>query len=148
LIDGRRRQVALGCSRVTVDARTAVTRRVLGEYFDALRSLVPEQIGAVFAEDGEIEDPVGGPVHRGRPAITSYFAAGMCAGASSVEIEIVSAFPAGPAIAAHWRMTAVAKNGRRVEAAGIDVVVVDDHGRIRRAEGYWDRSAFRAALAS
>ncbi len=124
-----------------------MVRQALDEYFDALRSLDPDRIAAVFAEDGEIEDPVGGPVNQGRRAIAEYFAGGMCAGASSVELEIVSAFPAGPSIAAYWRMTAVSKKGHTVEAAGIDVLAVDQRGRIRRAEGYWDRAGFRAALA-
>jgi steroid delta-isomerase len=139
--------------RVTVafdmadDARTAAARQALGDYFDALRSLDPERIASVFTEDGEIEDPVGSSVHRGRPAIAEYFAGGMCAGARAVEIEIVSALPSGAAIAAHWRMTAHSKKGHSVEAEGIDVLAVDERGLIRRAEGYWDRAAFRAALA-
>lgn len=128
------------------DAKTPA-RLALTDYFQALGSLDPGRIARVFAEDGEIEDPVGSPVHRGRQAIASYFAGGMCAGARAVDIEIVTALAAGDAIAAHWRMTAHSNNGHTVEAEGIDVLVVDDHGLIRRAEGYWDRAAFRAALA-
>ncbi|MGH2869810.1 MAG: nuclear transport factor 2 family protein [Solirubrobacteraceae bacterium] len=122
-------------------------RGALGNYFDALRSLDPERIASAFTADGEIEDPVGSPVHRGRAAIAAYFAGGMCAGASAVEIEIVSAMPSGGAIAAHWRMTAHSKKGHNVEAEGIDVLTVDQRGLILRAEGYWDLTAFRAALA-
>jgi steroid delta-isomerase len=132
---------------MTDDARLVAARQTLDDYFDALRSLDPERIARVFAEDGEIEDPVGSPVHRGRPSIAKYFAGGMCAGASAVEIEIISALPAGTAIAAHWLMTARSRNGHSVKAEGIDVLAVDRRGLIRRAEGYWDRDAFRAALA-
>ena len=124
-----------------------VSARALTDYFEALASLDPGRIAGAFAEDGEIEDPVGSPVQRGRDAIAEYFAGGMCAGASAVEIEIVSALPSGDAIAAHWRMTAYSKHGHTVEAEGIDVLVVDAGGLIRRAEGYWDRAAFRAALS-
>lgn len=101
----------------------------------------------MFAEDGEIEDPVGSPVYQGRAAIAAYFAGGMCATAHSVEIEIVAALPSGTAIAVHWRMTAHAKQGHDVEAEGIDVLSVDHAGLLQRAEGYWDLAAFRAALA-
>ncbi|MBV9948062.1 MAG: nuclear transport factor 2 family protein [Myxococcales bacterium] len=132
---------------MTDDAAAARSHRCLIGYFDALRSLDPERIAQKFADDGEIEDPVGGPVHRGRQAIAEYFAAGMCAAASRVEIEIITALPAGSSIAAHWRMTAHAKKGHEVVAEGIDVLEVDGSGSIRRAEGYWDLWAFRAALA-
>lgn len=128
------------------DPKTSA-RQALGAYFQALASLDPERIASVFAPDGEIEDPVGSPVHRGRRAIAEYFAGGMCAGASAVDIEVVGALPSGDAIAAHWRMTAQSKDGHAVEAEGIDVLTVDEHGHIRRAEGYWDRAAFRDALA-
>jgi steroid Delta-isomerase len=129
------------------DARMAASRQALEDYFDALSSLSPERIASAFSEDGEIEDPVGSAVRRGRAEIAEYFAGGMCAGATAVEIEIVSALPSGSAIAAHWRMTARSKRGHSVEAEGIDVLEIDGQGLIRRAEGYWDRADFRAALA-
>jgi len=120
---------------------------VLREYFDALAALDPERIASVFAEDGEIEDPVGTGVRRGRAEVAAYFAGGLCAAAQSVTIEIVSALPAGDSIAAHWRMTAHARGGRTADAEGIDVLHINGQGHILRAEGYWDRQAFRAALA-
>jgi steroid delta-isomerase len=129
------------------DSKSATSRRALNQYFDALRSLDPQLIAQAFAADGEIEDPIGSPVRIGRQEIADYFAGGMCAAASSVEIENISAFPAGSSIAAHWRMTAHSKKGHHVEAEGIDVLDVDDRGLIRRAEGYWDLHGFRAALA-
>jgi ketosteroid isomerase-like protein len=39
------------------------------------------------------------------------------------------------------------RNGRVADAEGIDVLHVNDHGQINRAEGYWDQQAFRRALA-
>lgn len=122
-------------------------RRVLRVYFDALASLDANRIAGLFAEHGEIEDPVGTLVRRGRPAIAEYWGAGLCAVADRVEIEILTALPAGSSIAAHWRMTARARNGRAADAEGIDVLQFDDDGLIERAEGYWDQQAFRCALA-
>jgi hypothetical protein len=101
-----------------------------------------------MSQHGEIEDPVGTRVRRGRGEIEQYFAGGLCAVAAEIEIEIVAALPAGDSIAAHWRMTARAGNGRRADAEGIDVLEVDDGGFIRRVEGYWDQQAFRHAIAS
>ena len=45
-------------------------------------------------------------------------------------------------------MTARGKAGREVNAEGIDVLQVDAHGLIVRAEGYWNAAAFRQALAA
>lgn len=124
-----------------------VAHRVLRGYFDALASLDPDRIADLFADSGEIEDPVGSPVRRGRPAIADYWRHGLCAVASNVKIEILMALPAGTSIAAHWRMAAQAGGGRAVEAEGIDVLQFDDHGLIVRAEGYWDQATFRGAIA-
>ena len=76
------------------------------------------------------------------------FASGLAALASHVEIKVLAALPSGNTIAAHWTMTARGKAGREVEAEGIDVLQVDAHGLIVRADGYWNAAAFRQALAA
>lgn len=124
-----------------------VGHRVSRGYFDALASLDPDRMADLFADSGEIEDPVGTTVRRGRPAIADYWRNGLCAVASQVKIEILTALPAGNSIAVHWRMTAHARGGRTAEAEGIDVLQFDDHGLIVRAEGYWDQASFRGAIA-
>jgi steroid delta-isomerase len=129
----------------TATDRTA--HRALAAYFAALAALDPKQIAAAFAHDGEIEDPVGTGVRRGREQVAEYFAHGLCRGAASVEIEVVTALPAGGSIAAHWRMTAQGKSGHEAEAQGIDVLQVGPEGLIVRAKGYWDQQSFRKALS-
>ncbi|MDH2445134.1 nuclear transport factor 2 family protein [Amnibacterium sp. CER49] len=121
--------------------------RVLTAYFDALAALDARQIAAVFAEDGEIEDPVGTPVRRGREQIGEYFAQGLCQAAASVRIEVLAALPAGGSVAAHWRMVARGKSGHEATVEGIDVLQVDPDSLIARAEGYWDQQGFRRALS-
>lgn len=123
-------------------------RKTLDAYFAAIAARDPQRIAAVFAEDGEIEDPVGGPVRRGRKDVAAMFAAGVAALASHVEIKVLAALPGGNSIAAHWAMTARGKAGREVAAEGIDVLQVDAAGLITRAEGYWDAAAFRQTLAA
>lgn len=128
-------------------ADSETTRRALTAYFDALAALDAHRIASVFAEDGEIEDPVGTGVRRGREQIRDYFAQGLCRAAASVQIEVVSALPAGGSIAAHWRMKARGASGQDVTAEGIDVLQVGADGLIVRAEGYWDQLGFRRALS-
>ncbi len=125
-----------------------VLRNTLDAYFAAIAARDPQRVASLFAEDGEIEDPVGSPVRHGRDGVAGLFAAGVAALASHVEIKVLAALPSGGGIAAHWTMTARGKAGREVNAEGIDVLQVDAHGLIVRAEGYWNAAAFRQALAA
>jgi steroid delta-isomerase len=125
-----------------------VLRNTLDAYFAAIAALDPQRIASVFAKDGEIEDPVGSPIRHGRDEVAKLFASGVAALASDVEIKVVAALPSGGNIAAHWIMIAHGKAGRPVETEGIDVLQVDAHGLIVRAEGYWNAAAFRESLAA
>jgi steroid Delta-isomerase len=123
-------------------------RNTLDAYFAAIAARDPRCIALLFAENGEIEDPVGSPVRHGRDGVERLFASGVAALASHVEIKVLAALPSGNSIAAHWAMTARGKAGREVKAEGIDVLHISAHGLIVRAEGYWDAAAFRHALAA
>jgi len=125
-----------------------VLRKSLDAYFAAIAARDPQRIAAVFAEHGEIEDPVGTPIRHGRDGVAGLFSAGVAALASDVEITVLAALPSGGSIAAHWAMTARGKAGREVKAEGIDVIQVGEDGLIVRAEGYWNAAAFRQALAA
>jgi steroid delta-isomerase len=128
-------------------SRAKVLRAVVDKYFAAIAARDPQRIALVFAEAGEIEDPVGAPVRYGRDAVAAMFASGVAALATQVEIQVLAALPSGNSIAAHWTMTARGKAGRKIGTEGIDVLQVDEDGLIVRAEGYWDAAAFRQALA-
>lgn len=123
-------------------------RTALDAYFAAIVARDPQRIAAVFAKDGEIEDPVGSPIRHGRDEVAGLFASGVAALASYVAIKVLAALPSGDSIAAHWTMIARGKAGREVVAEGIDVLQVDAQGLIVRAEGYWNAAAFRQALAA
>jgi steroid Delta-isomerase len=125
-----------------------VLRDTLDAYFAAIAARDPRRIASVFAKDGEIEDPVGSPIRHGRDEVAGLFASGVAALASHVSIKVLAALPSGNRIAAHWTLTARGKAGREIEAEGIDVLRVDSHGQIVRAEGYWNAAAFRQMLAA
>jgi len=125
-----------------------VSRNTLDAYFAAIAARDPQRIAALFAEGGEIEDPVGSPIRHGRDAVADLFASGVAALASHVGIKVLAALPSGNSIAAYWTMTARGKAGREVKAEGIDVLQVDARGLIVRAEGYWNAAAFRQALTA
>lgn len=120
--------------------------KLLYGYFAAIASLDPARIAACFHADGELEDPIGTEVRRGRDEIREYWARGLCAGAVAVDINVLAALPAGGSVAGHWQMSARSRSGVVARTEGIDVLHLDRTGLIRRAEGYWDQMAFRAAL--
>lgn len=128
-------------------SRADTLRAALDAYFAAIAARDPQRIALCFAEHGALEDPVGAPVRHGRDAVAALFAAGVAALATNVEIRVLAAHPSGDSIAAHWAMRARGKQGREIEADGIDVLRVDERGLILRAEGYWSAAAFRQALA-
>jgi steroid delta-isomerase len=121
-------------------------RQVLDRYFTAIAALDPAAIAACFRPDGELEDPIGTPVRRGRDEIREYWARGLCAAVEKADIEVLVVLPAGDSVAAHWRMAARSRGGAVATAEGIDVLRFDRTGLIRRAEGYWDQGGFRDAL--
>jgi ketosteroid isomerase-like protein len=131
---------------MTMRSPPAAGAQVLYGYFAAIASLDPERIAACFRPDGELEDPIGTGVRPGRDEIREYWARGLCAGAVAVDINVLAALPAGRSVAGHWQMSARSRSGVIARAEGIDVLHLDEAGLIRRAEGYWDQMAFRAAL--
>jgi steroid delta-isomerase len=129
-------------------SRADMQRDVVDRYFAAIAARDPQRIAAQFAEDGQIEDPVGAPIRHGREAVAAMFASGVAALATHVEIRVIAALSSGNSIAAHWTMTARGKAGREIDTEGIDVLQLDERGLIVRAEGYWNAAAFRQALAA
>ncbi len=123
---------------------TAIVRA----FFDALCSLDPQRIAALFAEDGEIEDPLGSDVCRGRADIEAHFARGLATMFSHLEIDTIAAFSAGSGVAAHWSMRARDASGREGSGTGIDVFRVNARGEITRLEGYWRPSDGTRDLSS
>lgn len=128
---------------MTLDGQAFST---VAAFFRAIEAVDPRGIASLFAEDAELEDPVGAVVIRGRANIEASFANGLAQSIQSAKITTVFAAPSGGRVAAHWTMTARTLDGREVLAEGIDVITVDDRGLIGRVEGYWDAAAFAARL--
>jgi len=128
-------------------ASDEVAERALAAYLAGLSALDPTMISAAFDESGELEDPVGSQVRRGRAEVARYFADGLCSVAQHVEIEVIFAHACGGSVTAHWHMRAVSTSGAMANVDGIDVLKVSSEGLILRAKGYWDQGAFRKTLS-
>ena len=106
-------------------------------YVDALNARDADAVLELFADDAEMEDPIGSPL-KSRAEIEAFFR-----GAVQVEpqLELVGPIRAshGNSAAMAFRVATVRANGR-FETDSIDVFHFDAAGKIRRLEGYWGPS--------
>jgi steroid Delta-isomerase len=129
----------------SVVASNETIRKVVAEYFAALRAMDPEAWANTFAEDGVTHDPVGTPPHQGRAALRRFLQGilSMFQEAGLTEDDI---FVAGNGAAVKWTGRGVAKNGRPIQFEGIDVFEVNEAGKIQEVRAYWDAAAVMAQL--
>ncbi|HEX7322803.1 MAG TPA: nuclear transport factor 2 family protein [Mycobacterium sp.] len=92
-----------------------------------------DELAGLYTEDATVEDPVGGGVHVGRPAIANFYSA--ITGLQR-HCELVTLRVAGSEAAFHFRLTITAGDNRmRIEP--IDVMVFDDAGKVTAMKAYW-----------
>ena len=114
-------------------------------YFAATASMDANAVAEVFAPNGVSNDPVGTPPHEGREAIRQFMESTLA------ETERVMATPdkvfvAGDSAAFSWTVQLTTKHGRSVTFEGIDVIQVNDQGKIQTLHAYWDPAPVLAVL--
>jgi steroid delta-isomerase len=114
-------------------------------YFGAVRAMDATAVADAFAPDGVSTDPVGTPPHAGRDAIRQ-FMHGVMAGSERVDSTADAVFIAGDSAAVKWTVHLTAKSGRAVTFEGIDVMQVNDQGKIQTLHAYWDPAPVLAVL--
>lgn len=122
------------------------------QYFDAWNRHAPEEIAALFADDGTYSDPTtGGPLPHA--AIPGY-AGALFAAFPDLDFITESVAPAGEGmVAAQWRMRGTntaplqgnPPTGRAVDLPGADFIQVSGD-KIRSVQGYFDQKQFLEQL--
>jgi steroid Delta-isomerase len=92
-----------------------------------------DDIVDLYAEDGTVEDPVGGEVHIGREAIRGFYSM-IPAGDNAAEMFTLRAL--GQEAAFYWALT-VALGGNRVRIEIISTMTFNDDGKIASMKAYW-----------
>jgi steroid delta-isomerase len=92
-----------------------------------------DDIVDLYAEDGTVEDPVGGEVHIGREAIRGFYSM-IPAGDNAAEMFTLRAL--GQEAAFYWALT-VALAGNRVRIEIISTMTFNDDGKIASMKAYW-----------
>ena len=112
---------------------TAVT-----EYVSRLSTGTSTSIADLFAEAATVEDPVGDQVRTGRDAIVAFFSS---LDNMTTKAELLTVRVAGESAAFHMRVTTSAPS-RTLTIEPIDVITVDDHGKITSLRAYWGPEDF------
>src|SRR5713101_2321613 len=110
--------------------------RAVRAYFLAIRAMDADAFANTFAEDGTTFDPVGTPGITGRPAIRE-FLLNICKSFKSVGLTEDYIFVAGHG-------TSI--NGKEVKFEGIDVIEVNEDGKIQTVRAYWNPAEMIAQL--
>ena len=114
-------------------------------YLAASAAMDANAVADAFAPDGVSNDPAGTPPLEGRTAIRQ-FMEGTVTEARSVTTTPDQIFIAGDSAAFKWTVQLMTKNGRSVTFEGIDVIQVNDDGKIQSLHAYWDPAPVLAVL--
>jgi steroid delta-isomerase-like uncharacterized protein len=114
-------------------------------YLGAWNERDAERIAAFFTDDAVYEDHGAGATAVGRDGIRDH-AARVHAGFPDLRFELVRAAHGEDFTAGEWRseMThlgdfeGLSATGRVVRSSGVDVATLDDAGRIKRLDSYYD----------
>ncbi|HZU45978.1 MAG TPA: nuclear transport factor 2 family protein [Mycobacterium sp.] len=105
----------------------------VNRYISLIAKGSADDIADLYADDATVEDPVGGEVHIGRQAIRGFYSA--VEGAER-ECDLVSLRIAGNEAAFQFRLT-VKSGGGGMVIEPIDVMVLNDDGKVAAMKAYW-----------
>jgi steroid delta-isomerase len=123
-----------------------IVRTAVAAYFAATRAMDADAWVATFAEDGVSQDPAGSPPVKGHAALRE-LAASMWGPWQQVGLQEHEIFVAANVAAVKWTGQGRARNGHDFRFEGIDVITVNELGKIESLLGYWDTSILAQVTA-
>lgn len=110
-------------------------RSTADSYIAALTAGDLEAVMALYAEDATVEDPVGGgTVHEGTAAIREFYATVV---ALEIEGEVLEARVCGDELLFNFEITTHFGPDSKATINVWDLMVHDEHGKIRSMRAYW-----------
>ncbi len=109
----------------------------LKEYIDSLRSMEPERFANEYAEEGTAEDPVGGPVVRGRDNLVAFLKQ-VKKGMKLLDLTPEMTIIAPPEAAVKWKTRGVTQGDKEAFFNGITLFKFAEDGKILQMRAFWD----------
>jgi steroid delta-isomerase len=122
-----------------------VIANVVKKYFAALRAMDQKAWVNTFAVDAISHDPVGAPAIEGHDKLGEFFQT-ITAAFKEVGLTEDQVFIAGNAAAVKWTGAGISKQNRKVRFEGIDVIEVNEAGKIQTLHAYWNPAEMVAQL--
>lgn len=122
-----------------------VVAKAVKDYFAALRAMDQQAWVNTFAEDAVSHDPVGAPPIVGHQKLGEFFQT-ITAAFKEVGLKEDEIFIAGNGAAVKWSGRGISKQGRKVHFEGIDVLEVNEVGKIQTLHAYWNPAEMVAQL--
>ena len=119
--------------------------RAVRAYFLAIRAMDADAFANTFAEDGTTFDPVGTPGITGRAGIRE-FLQNICKGFKTVGLTEDYIFVAGNGAAVKWTGQGTSASGKEVKFEGVDVIEMNEDGKIQTVHAYWNPAEMIAQL--
>jgi steroid delta-isomerase len=107
--------------------------KTVEKYLELAAQGRPDDIVELYAEDGTVEDPVGGEVHIGREAIRGFYSK-IPTGNNQTELFTLRAL--GQEAAFYWALT-IELGDDRMKIEIISTMTFNDDGKIASMKAYW-----------
>jgi steroid delta-isomerase len=122
-----------------------IVSQTVKEYFAALRAMDEQAWINTFAADAVSNDPVGAPPIVGHQKIREFFQS-VTAAFKEVGLTENDVFIVGHTAAVKWTGRGISKQGRDVRFEGIDIIQLNEAGKIQTVHAYWNPAEMMAQL--
>jgi steroid delta-isomerase len=122
-----------------------IVSQTVKDYFAALRAMDEQAWINTFAEDAISNDPVGAPPIVGHQKIRKFFQS-VTAAFKEVGLTENDVFIVGNTAAVKWTGRGISKQGRAVHFEGIDIIQLNEAGKVQTVDAYWNPAEMMAQL--
>jgi steroid Delta-isomerase len=124
---------------------TATIPSVVNDYAAAINSLDIDSYANNFAPNATAYEPVGSPAYEGHSNVRQFFEATASLFAS-INFRWTFVHVVDNEVVSKWQAEGVGKNGQSVTFEGIDLMTLNEAGKIQSLRAYWDAQAMVAKL--